>query len=345
MKSSAIAAFLLATVVLLTGCGKKLTREDAADLIRKNPELENLRTAVPIHEPLKFPARARAEGIQVSQQRLLFFDPVPDVIQRGESLLSDVQPKVVFDEATKTFRFRLKSPVAIRVTVTGLTEDPGSKGIRQAEFQWAHESLPPVVKRFAASGGSGTARLRLFDDGWRVEAISVSVLNTALPLSAEEATAQQADVKRESERMAETQRRAAEAGVAMQARLDKASANTRMIQEYRSDIKDFGQTTRHIAQIGDTSLWVTQRAGMGTNYVWYGLIKSVGYDPHWKMMLIQLNCFASDVGGKEFHFQVSVDQRPSLEKTINEAIAAWRTKHGEFANSTDCGRQYVGIKY
>jgi hypothetical protein len=62
------------------------------------------------------------------------------------------------------------------VEVTGITDVPMAKNVKEAGFKWRYVDLPEVVARYTGQGESphdGKAALQLYDDGWRVTEIAV----------------------------------------------------------------------------------------------------------------------------------------------------------------------------
>jgi hypothetical protein len=92
------------------------------------------------------------------------------------------------------------------VEVTGIADAvtplAGQKGgsIKEAQFGWKYSNVPPEPKRVIAGGGTGTAIIRLFDDGWRIDSIEIRTSTDPIILSQEEEAAAESDRKAEVDR-------------------------------------------------------------------------------------------------------------------------------------------------
>ncbi len=314
-----VAVFLALSIA---GCGKSLSRDDAAAHILKADAMAIFTSSVPIHNPADLVSRAKKEGIRISENRLLFF-AAPDRIEVGDKLLSEVESKIEFSEEQKAFFLRTKKPITLRVNVTGVTEDPGSKGIRQAEFTWTQEGLPPIVRRFSADGGRGTALFRLFDDGWRIESIDIRISETGIKLSSEELAMQAADIAAQAKMVAELRERAAAESAARSQRLSKARLQTEKLKEFVYVLD--GKTYRVL--ITNSYLWASYEGNPEHrfSYLWFGALLGFKDEGTWGLKA-QTSC-------STYHNIIVVmpqDMRPQFLAALDSARSKWREAHGEF---------------
>ena len=248
-----IAVFILALTCFLAGCGAKdLSRDDAARLIEDAPALSQLKSYV----------RA-ATGYQdvVAQQGLWTVEN--NTLSLSEPLgkeLRQVEGDVLY----------LRSPVGVKVTVTGMSESPRGQNMKDVQFTWTHDGLPRLVRRIANEGGSGDAVLRLYDDGWHVESLVTFHSDAPLALSTGELAEQEADIK------ARAAQRAAE--------LAKMAALWTPTTVVKTFVNEVGQGWRK-TEITDSAVifhTAPDPSGPWTREAtyWYGLIGSLqrGYD-------------------------------------------------------------------
>jgi hypothetical protein len=80
----------------------------------------------------------------------------------------------------------LIGPVLISIDVTGISDDQNIIGSKSAEFVWAYEELPSLVRRYAIKGGEGQATFKLYDDGWRLQETKFEFSKEPFPLTKEE---------------------------------------------------------------------------------------------------------------------------------------------------------------
>ncbi|WP_171130685.1 MULTISPECIES: hypothetical protein [unclassified Ruegeria] len=76
--------------------------------------------------------------------------------------------------SAKPYEFATSSPAKIEITVTGMTDTSSGENTMNVEFQWNYTDAPLAVRRFAERGGNGAATFKLWNDGWRPEAVQLS---------------------------------------------------------------------------------------------------------------------------------------------------------------------------
>ncbi len=69
--------------------------------------------------------------------------------------------------------FSMESLVPINLEVTGMTDTSTGQDRMQVEFKWSYSSRGGVIERFAQRGGTGRATMRLWDEGWRADEVSI----------------------------------------------------------------------------------------------------------------------------------------------------------------------------
>lgn len=62
------------------------------------------------------------------------------------------------------------------------------------EFQWNYTDAPLAVRRFAERGGNGAATFKLWNDGWRPEAVQFSGNGIPFALTQKELTEISSDI-------------------------------------------------------------------------------------------------------------------------------------------------------
>lgn len=164
MKTIQLCKLSLAGLLLVVsqGCaGDDLTRKAAEDLISQAPMFASQHTTLDTMTRDRF-----QEGI-----RLGVWDEKGNI---------SIETKEYLREASAQ-RLVLIDPYELDFEVTGIADIPGADGsIKLIEFEWSYNELPSIAKYFIGGGGSGSAIVTKYDDGWRfteIDAIRQNKIN------------------------------------------------------------------------------------------------------------------------------------------------------------------------
>jgi hypothetical protein len=88
----------------------------------------------------------------------------------------------------------LMIPIGVRLDeITGITDSNSTAcggPCKEAQFKWSMPNIPVLLRPTMVSGGTGTAFLKLYDDGWRLAGALNIVENLAIPQLSTAETAQ-----------------------------------------------------------------------------------------------------------------------------------------------------------
>ena len=149
----------------LHGCGSPdLDREAATKLVLESPELNKLRQEAPITDA------AHKAGQELGWWQGKYS---PSWAGQTEPPIYDeifpVQPTKMGEDF---YLVRPRSPVDIKVEVDGIAIG-ASDGKKIIEFRWTYFGLPKFLSWVAIMGGTGQAYAQLYDDGWRIQSMSM----------------------------------------------------------------------------------------------------------------------------------------------------------------------------
>jgi len=179
--------FAVIVIGLTLSCGNpKLTRDSAGKLIESSDDFRTPQSKVPLSD----------QGLSAGQL-LGYWSPRGELSNKGRQFFSD---------NARRGSVTLNQPLSRTVVeVTGIADAvtplAGQKGgsIKETQFSWVYANVPPVPKRIIAGGGTGTAIIRLFDDGWRIDRIEIRTSTDPIILSPEEEAAAESDRKAEAD--------------------------------------------------------------------------------------------------------------------------------------------------
>ncbi|MGH6769887.1 MAG: hypothetical protein ACRECO_12805 [Xanthobacteraceae bacterium] len=248
----------------------------------------------------------------------------------------------------------LNAAVPLTVTVSGISDVPGTTNLKEARFSWTYPKLPSRLKRFAATGGEGIAVFRLYDDGWRVERTKLTPSSQGFTLSDAEKEDEQVDIRMEQER----QRLDAEARVKIAAaRKLEEERLAQMITEAKTPTKTLMRISypEHFQPINNSASFIVPRAqsitltdvdlrfidrygrslmillgrpmrlnAVSCNSMQNHIIQQMGYRNSRIFLMTSGNC------NEEIQIPVQApSQRDELIKKTNEAIQLWRARFGK----------------
>jgi hypothetical protein len=167
---------LLSFCFLIASCGsEKLTREKAAELIKKSEQILKEKDYIKLNRE----APKKGIKLEIWKRHVNKFK----LTDKGKKYFSTVGDTFVF---SGTYRAKLITPTEINVEVTGITDAPTDVKGKLAKFAWNYLNLPSAVKRFAAKGGTGAALFKEYDDGWRIEDIAYEYSREPAELTSKE---------------------------------------------------------------------------------------------------------------------------------------------------------------
>jgi hypothetical protein len=154
--------------IVLSGCSVDLQRNDANKLIEQSPRVNELKNIVYVRPG--YYDEGVSQGLWSTKDNILIF--------------SDRTVKEIL--SLDNGRITPSRPVTVSIKVTGMRDISKDPAVKLAEFEWSYATLSPLVRRFALSGGRGSATFTKYDDGWRIESLDTSVSEDTVKLSAAE---------------------------------------------------------------------------------------------------------------------------------------------------------------
>ena len=165
MHATAVVVAVLATV--LSGCsGGDLTPSRAAGVIRESDRLSSGCFVPGGNATLT--GTGVSEGLFVRRGGSVVMRSPVDLTERGKKFFTAIREPTEF--GALPVLLPKEKPSAI-IEVIGISDGAGDR-VRQVDFNYTYGDLSDVVARYRHAGPyRKRALLRLFDDGWRVEAI------------------------------------------------------------------------------------------------------------------------------------------------------------------------------
>jgi len=335
MSRRVVVSLVVLCALGLHGCGKAdLSRGKAEALISQSSDFQSLRKALVFHR------EAYQKGIQQGMWK--------DEFQRGwhVGIVTD-KGKRYFSEIAQVpmSNNRAGAPVAEvkvpSVKVTGIAKEGDTQRI--ADFSWSYVDLPPVVKRFVVAGGLGKAQFKLFDDGWRLEHLELSVSDQPVTLSEREKAEEQADLEaaaKEAQTAAEKRRLQAEAKAR---RIEESQKPTRQVGSFSNfaTAADFTPKSKPgpgTVIVTDVNIDFTSRGTHCT--AWFGWVKEItkdaGHDSAYQGLFAHIEANRSawmgqgGLGCGNIDSQLSfpsAEERDRFMNVANAALKAWRAKY------------------
>lgn len=238
----------------ILACSENFRREQASDLILGSQEIKDLMQEVPLH------SNGYKNGIEQE-----YWDKAGVSTQKGKknSILS----------VYLYHWLKLKMPLEISIDVTGI-KDTAQQGIKEAEFVWKYENIPPIIKRFIFSGGNGNAFFTKYDDGWRLDGINIysNIPCTLTPQEIAQEQVELAQIKQERLEKEERERRERERIAKV---IEKSKTPSRTLIQMDLGTRSTGK--KNIATITDVGVHneYNDYGSWGKQYCWFGEITSI----------------------------------------------------------------------
>ena len=174
-RRAAVACILLFAYALTVSCGgTQLSRSQAQELIEQSPEIVSLGAAMTLR------GGALAAGSEDGLWKVVRKD-VRTVAVTEEA--ADVVGSVTLDGEASLIPAGGISKLLVEVT--GIAASDLGEHFREAQFTWRYSEVPVLLRPYVFTGGTGSADLRLFDDGWRLDRLELTA-NSSQVLTAEE---------------------------------------------------------------------------------------------------------------------------------------------------------------
>jgi hypothetical protein len=159
----------------------------------------------------------------------------------------------------------LNKPVPLSLTVTGISDVPTASNMKEAIFTWEYREIPRILKRLCSRGGSGTATLRLFDDGWRIESVRAEASPEGIPLSESEKAEEAADLQAEQDRRQKIQER-------LEERIAQSKKPTKVLLNFQFPMQGFPGV--HFLTLTDVDIQFNS-LDLNKHTVWFGDIVKI----------------------------------------------------------------------
>lgn len=317
-----ITRFLTASIMIifLVACGNSdLSRSKAQSLIQVNEDFSKPQMTV------KLSSGARNKGESQG-----FWDDKGKLTPKGRDTFVSFR----WSRATvrKTLSREVTYVTGIANAVTPFGGAPGD--VKEVQYQWEYNNLKGPARRFIVRGGTGVALMRLYDDGWRIEEISIKEGTQGFVLSPAEKAEADKDRRAELERKRAEQERLAQE--AERKRREKEKRD-RLIAESKKVKRTIGSFTcldsfrgknRSGRTISLTDVSVNHSCRTRED-IWYGDI-----DEH-----IRTKCKQTAMGwtkpcviinpGRTWLVFDSRTKRDSFFKALDLAISKWRSSYPE----------------
>jgi len=315
--ASAILIVLAIGFFAITKQQQQLTRDNAASLISNFGTVSRLKGEMLLND------QGLAKGTRQGM-----WDRNRGLTPAGMELFSSVDYSSL----------KLKAPVDLAVSVTGITDAPIAAGVKEAQFIWEYRGAPAKVRRYTVGGGRGAALLRRYDDGWRVEEVQFdSAYKPAAAQSPEEVAQEQTEeADRLAQERAREQREQAEKQrvAALVERSQRATREVRTFQligmnPYRNQPWDAKVTVTDVSVVIDSKT----EFGRGSETHWYGHVADVVAEP--TALVIRRN----GAGNRIMRAMILDRIYSQNQAQTNEAVAVIRSElqkwRGQFSEVMD----------
>lgn len=304
---------------LLNSCSNNLSRSEAERLISNNSKFQE----IGIHPKLK--NNAKNDGINQG-----FWNKYRKLSPKGLQHFKSVS------YTNLSLRTPLKSKV---ISIDGIAESKnyfgnGNDNFKEVQFSWEFFNANNVVKRFVLKGGKGVAYFRKFDDGWRIDNVSINYNNQPFALSQSDKQAIKEDIELENERRLaeqrkiEKQRAIRKAKEEKRKKLIKESKNINQTIGSYNGVNDFnGRNLKKKITLTDVNIY---RDLSGSQYlnIWFGSVNSKPTAHRFRQTAMGWDGFVIKVADKQVVFK---DEKEAL-RFYNDLILAlekWNKKYPE----------------
>lgn len=230
---------------------------------------------------------------------------------------------------------RLSRPIRRRVRqIDGIADalsqaGAESRGMKEVQFRWEYEEVSAVVRRFIPKGGTGTAFLRRFDDGWRVASLTLTSGSDAFAPTRADQDAAESDRRSEAERRRAEQQHLADESRRLAKLSGESARRTRVVMAFDAYDSFAADEDDRFPSPELTDVDLFGRFGLGRIVrVRMQGERATGSRAPWKAEVSY--CAPGERGstGKAVWFKDEAGCR-RFAKALNASIIAWRAKYGE----------------
>ncbi len=307
------------SAIAISSCDQnQLSRSKAEQMIKGSPQARSFQTSIPFHRG----------GFQQGQDQGIWRveDKAVILAEKATASIAGVSgDQYLYFTQTAAASITPKEPATISISVTGITDSPGAKNVKFAQFTWQYEALPSLVKRFAVKGGNGSAVLQLYDDGWRIAQVTMAPSEEPAPLSAEEIKAVGEDEAAESSRRAELAKAASIAANKLAARIQESRSPTRVIRTFIHKCNSGAPMRVVVTDVNVTGY----NRGCTNNQEPDGSPKK----PYtiWFGQVMEITTFSLQVtfelrGGRSSFWMYDESDRDALAQEATKALADWHSR-------------------
>ncbi len=311
--------FILIFLIILTSCGNNLSRTEAQKIINDSEQFQKIGQNPKIH------SNAIDEGIEQG-----YWTQNRNLTSKGYNYFNQLSYNSL----------SLKEPINCVVTsIDGIANSKNALSnnddYKEVQFSWKFSNVNSIIKRFILKGGKGVAFLRKFDDGWRLDRISVDYSNTKFTLTEVDKKSIQQDIEAENSRRYEEQIRLAEEKARREAEKEKREL---LIAESKKIHKTIGTyngvhnfTGRKLdKKIVLTDVHVFRDLAGSENYlnVWFGSLTKKPTAYKFRQTAMAWNGFAVDIGGNSVHFK-DKNEATRFYLDLLKAVENWNEKYPE----------------
>lgn len=229
------------TALSLVACGKAdLSREQALGLIESSTDesIIRIRSWVLMHPENEKSLR----GLGFLSENNLGTIPADSLMVQEVQKFGGV--RLASEPLVGWPAFLTKDPIKVQLSVDGLALD-GDQTKRVADFSWQYKELPKYSSVLAASGGTGKAVFRLYDDGWRLtEVVPIAASKDRYAVNDDLRSQIMGEIRAQSDAKAQRLKQQREEEAARRA---AALEEARRLQEERRRAEEVAATARNEA--------------------------------------------------------------------------------------------------
>lgn len=311
---------LLIFIPLFISCGNNLSRSEAEKLINNNSLFQE------IGKSPKLNNNAFDNGINQG-----YWDNNRYLTSKGYNFFINIS----YNKLTLIAQLECKVK-----SIDGIADvnsySSGSKesSYKEVQFTWEFFNVNSVVKRFILKGGKGVAFFRKFDDGWRIDNISVDYSDLFFNINESDEKEIQNDIELENQRRLAEQKRLDEEKAKQKEEenkltelISKSQIINKTIGSYNT-VNDFtGKELNKKVTLTDVHLF---RDISGNQYlnIWFGSINSKPSAHRFRQSAMGWDGFAIKIDSKQILFK-NEHEATKFYSDLISAIEKWNDKYPE----------------